>query len=215
MNAKAVLSDSGTISEEASILKFPALNIREAHERPEAMEEATVMMTGLETKRVLQALQILEMPLLSDADHTRSVADYDVPNVSIKVLRIIQSYTDYAAKNLEKILKLRDWSLANILPENFRINDLAEELYKRGHEITVLTGVPNYPEGKFFKVIWIIKNTSMNFMVLKLFVFLCCRGVIRSCSLNYLTFMLSAIFGPLKLRRKNFYYFCLSIIPQQ
>ena len=105
MNAKAVLS-TVALSEEASILKFPALNIREAHERPEAMEEATVMMTGLETKRVLQALQILEMPLLSDADHTRLVADYDVPNVSIKVLRIIQSYTDYVQRKFGKILKL-------------------------------------------------------------------------------------------------------------
>ena len=106
MNAKAVLSDSGTISEEASILKFPALNIREAHERPEAMEEATVMMTGLETKRVLQALQILEMPLLSDADHTRLVADYDVPNVSIKVLKLFRAIQTTCSENLEKILKL-------------------------------------------------------------------------------------------------------------
>jgi len=90
--AKAVLSDSGTISEEASILKFRALNIRRAHERPEAMEEASVMMVGLTKERILQGLKILET---QQKDTLRSVADYHVPNVSEKVLRIILSYTDY------------------------------------------------------------------------------------------------------------------------
>lgn len=91
-NAKAVLSDSGTISEETSILKLKALNIREAHERPEAMEEATVMMVGLNKERILQGLKILET---QNKETIRPVNDYIVPNVSDKVLRIIVSYTDY------------------------------------------------------------------------------------------------------------------------
>jgi len=90
--AKAVLSDSGTISEESSILGFRALNIRQAHERPEAMEEASVMMVGLKKERILQGLEILET---QEKDLLRTVADYNMPNVSDKVLRIIISYTDY------------------------------------------------------------------------------------------------------------------------
>lgn len=92
MNAKAVLSDSGTISEETSILKLRALNIREAHERPEAMEEATVMMVGLKKERIFQGLKIIET---QNKETIRPVDDYFVPNVSEKVLRIIISYTDY------------------------------------------------------------------------------------------------------------------------
>ena len=90
--AKAVLSDSGTISEESSILGFRALNIRQAHERPEAMEEASVMMVGLKKGRILQGLEVLET---QEKDTLRLVADYSMPNVSDKVLRIILSYTDY------------------------------------------------------------------------------------------------------------------------
>lgn len=90
--AKAVLSDSGTISEESSILGFRALNIRQAHERPEAMEEAAVMMVGLKKERIIQGLEVLET---QKKDTLRRVSDYNMPNVSDKVLRIILSYTDY------------------------------------------------------------------------------------------------------------------------
>lgn len=99
LNSKAVLSDSGTISEESSILKFKALNLREAHERPEAMEEGAVMMVGLEKERILQGLTILD----SQTEETlRLVADYSMPNVSDKVLRIILSYTDYVNRKVWK-----------------------------------------------------------------------------------------------------------------
>jgi UDP-N-acetylglucosamine 2-epimerase (non-hydrolysing) len=102
MSAKCVLSDSGTITEESSILNFPALNLREVHERPEGFEEGAVMMVGINFDRIVQAINILKPQKQSQYREMKIVKDYDIPNVSLKVVRIIQSYTDFVNRKVWK-----------------------------------------------------------------------------------------------------------------
>ena len=105
INSFCVLSDSGTITEESSILNFPALNLREMHERPEGFEECGVMMVGLELDNVLSALEIIKKQKIDAKKYSKIVKDYDIDNVSTKVVRIIQSYTDYVNRVVWKKYK--------------------------------------------------------------------------------------------------------------
>jgi UDP-N-acetylglucosamine 2-epimerase len=103
MKSYAVLSDSGTISEKSSVLNFRALNIKDAHKRPEVMEEASVMMVGLNPERILHRLTQLQYPKTGAKRNLRPVSDYSIPNVSEKMVRIILSYTDYVKRTVWKI----------------------------------------------------------------------------------------------------------------
>ena len=159
MHSFAVLSDSVELfHEESSILKLSALKLRDAHERPEAMEEASVMMVGLNPERVIQGLTVLTTQGRGVNRNFREVYDYSMPNVSDKIVRIILSYTDYINRVVwqKKILVYTN----HYFPENFKINDIVNHFDDQEYSVKVITGIPNYPSGKIFQNYGYFKKTN-------------------------------------------------------
>ena len=150
--------------------------IRKAHERPEAMDEGTVIMSGLQKNRIIESINIT-LESFKSGYIPNTVFDYDIDNVSVKVVKIIFSYVDYINSNTWKKIPLRSLYKINLfegtcyitvfLPWNFRINDLCNGLKDKGIDVTVLTAKPNYPRGKFLKdILFLLKILKLS-MILK------------------------------------------------
>ena len=135
------------LEKESAILKFRAINIRDNHERPEAMEETSVILTGTNSDRIIQSIELIKN---QKVDHILiDVEDYAADNISIKIERLLLSYTDYINK---KVWRKRILVYTNhYYPENFKINDVVRWLKDDNHHIRVITQIPNYPNGDFYK----------------------------------------------------------------
>ena len=144
-----VLSDSGTIFEESSILNFRALNIRESHERPEAVEETSVVVTGLNIERIIQGIKMIENQTTGNKRNISLVPDYNIPNVSLKIERIILSHIDFVNRVVwqKRILIYTN----HFFLEQFKINEIVNWIVEEDFEIRVVTGLPNYPSGKIYR----------------------------------------------------------------